>query len=376
MRMWLLMALAAAAAGAQELYQVPDGLETRWFSPENPQGEKGAAGQVNAGRKGRPRIPVKAGEQVVLAEVKASSGTVRRIWMTINNRSPQMLRSLRLDFYWDGASKPAISAPFGDFFGTGIGRMAPFQSVFFASPEGKSFNCFIPMPFRKGMKIVLTNEGETSLGSLYYDIDVTLGDRHPAGAGYLHAWFNHQNPTEYQRDFEILARVAGRGRFLGCNIGVICDQKRYLKTWWGEGEVKVYIDGDRELPTLSGTGTEDYIGTGWGQGAFSNLYTGCPVADRDNMRYAFYRYHVPDPVYFRKDVRVTIQQIGAANPEALKAMRAAGTELYRAGPGLVKHETGLWERQDDWSSTAYFYLDRPRNDLPPLEPLAKRLAGL
>ncbi len=370
------MALAAAAAGAQELYQVPDGLETRWFSPENPQGEKGAAGQVNAGRKGRPRIPVKAGEQVVLAEVKASSGTVRRIWMTINNRSPQMLRSLRLDFYWDGASKPAISAPFGDFFGTGIGRMAPFQSVFFASPEGKSFNCFIPMPFRKGMKIVLTNEGETSLGSLYYDIDVTLGDRHPAGAGYLHAWFNHQNPTEYQRDFEILARVAGRGRFLGCNIGVICDQKRYLKTWWGEGEVKVYIDGDRELPTLSGTGTEDYIGTGWGQGAFSNLYTGCPVADRDNMRYAFYRYHVPDPVYFRKDVRVTIQQIGAANPEALKAMRAAGTELYRAGPGLVKHETGLWERQDDWSSTAYFYLDRPRNDLPPLEPLAKRLAGL
>lgn len=140
------------------LYVVPDGVETRWASPENPKGEKGKAGQANAGRKGRPCLPLKPRERVVLAEARRTSGTVRRIWMTIGDRSPRMLRGLRLDCYWDGAKRPAVSAPLGDFFGTGLGRMAKFQSALFTSPEGRSFNSFVPMPFRTGMKIVLTNE--------------------------------------------------------------------------------------------------------------------------------------------------------------------------------------------------------------------------
>jgi len=371
--------LLASALCGQELYQIPDNVQTRWFSPENPEGRVGFAGQVNAGRKGRPSIPVKAGEQIVLAEVKGSSGAVRRIWMTIDQRNPQMLRSLRLEFYWDNESRPAINVPLGDFFGVGLGRMATFSSVFFASPEGRSFNCFIPMPFRKGAKIVLINDSDRNLGMLFYDVDVTVGDRHGKNVGYLHAWYHRENPTRMQQDYEILPQVSGRGRFLGCNIGAIADQKRYVKTWWGEGEVKIYLDGDRKLPTLSGTGTEDYIGTGWGQGAYSTPYTGCTVADNGAMAYAFYRYHAPDPVFFYKDVRVTIQQIGYAGAKQLEQMKQAATELFRAGPGLVPYDfsgPGLFERQDDWSSCAYFYLDRPGNDLPPVDPVAKRTDGL
>ena len=116
--------------------------------------------------------------------------------------------------------------------------------------------------------------------------------------------------TTLQKDYEFLPKVEGRGRFLGVSVGMIADTKQYFKSWWGEGEAKYYIDGDTNNPTLSGTGTEDYIGSAWGQARFINMYQGCPVADHNNMHYSFYRFHVPDPVYFNKDIRVTMQQIG------------------------------------------------------------------
>lgn len=376
----LALLLPGAAALAQPLYVLPDDVETRWASPENPAGEKGKAAQSNAGRKGRPAVPVQPGESLTLAEVRGRSGTVRRIWATINDRSPQMLRSLRIDMYWDGASKPAVSAPFGDFFGTGIGQMATFQSAAFASPEGRSFNCYLPMPFRTGMKIVVTNEGDKPLAMLFYDVDYTLGDRHDGGALYFHAHWRRENPTTLQRDYEILPHVAGRGRYLGSNLGVIANRGLYASSWWGEGEVKVYLDGDSSLPTLSGTGTEDYIGTGWGQGQYAHLYQGCHVADRQNMRYCFYRYHIPDPVYFRKEIRVTIQQIGYMGEDAMGTVYRTGQPpVYKTGPGQVRKgmlEGGLFERQDDWSSCVYFYLDQPANSLPPLPPVSERVKGL
>ena len=377
----LLAALGPAAAPAlcQELYELPEGVETRWASPENPRGEKGRGGQALGGRKGAPTIAIKAGASAVLAEAQNTPGTVRRIWMTIPDRSPRMLRGLRIDIYWDGGARPAVSAPLGDFFGVGLGRMATFQSALFSNPEGRSFNCVVPMPFKSAMRIVMTNESGVDLPELFYDVNYTLGDRHPAAMLYFHAHWRRENPTRLQRDYEILPRVAGRGRYLGTNVGVITDRGTYHNTWWGEGEIKIYLDGDKELPTLVGTGTEDYVGTAWGQGQYANLYQGSPVADEGAGAWSFYRYHVPDPVYFRRDVRVTMQQIGYLADHSRGALVREGRRIYRAGPGLVEKDIktdGKFERADDWSSCAYFYLDRPENDLPPLAPVARRVEGL
>ena len=377
----LLVALTSACVPAlcQELYELPEGVETRWASPENPRGEKGRGGQVSGGRKGAPTIAIKAGASAVLAEARNTSGTVRRIWMTIPDRGPRMLRGLRIDIYWDNASRPAVSAPLGDFFGVGLGRMATFQSALFSNPEGRSFNCVVPMPFKSAMRIVMTNESGVDLPELFYDVNYTLGDRHTANVLYFHAHWRRENPTRLQQDYEILPRVEGRGRYLGTNVGVTTDRKTFHNTWWGEGEIKIYLDGDRELPTLVGTGTEDYVGTAWGQGQYANLYQGSPVADEGAGAWSFYRYHVPDPVYFRRDVRVTMQQIGYLADHSRGALVREGRKIYRAGPGLVENDIktdGKFERADDWSSCAYFYLDRPENDLPPLAPVAQRVEGL
>jgi hypothetical protein len=375
----LLLFSCAAVARAQAIYDLPEGLETRWASPENPAGEKGRAAMALGGRKGSPTIAIKAGASAVLAEAKNTSGMVRRIWMTMPDRSPQMLRGLRLEMFWDGAASPAVSAPVGDFFGVGLGQMAQFESAFFSNPEGRSLNCFVPMPFRTGMRIVMRNESGRDLPELFYDVNYTLGDRHPASTLYFHAHWRRENPTTLQRDYEILPKVSGRGRYLGTNIGVIVNQSEYFNTWWGEGEVKIYLDGDTELPTLAGTGTEDYIGTAWGQGRYANLYQGSPVADEARMRWCFYRYHVVDPVYFRRDVRVTMQQIGYLADHSRGGFYRTGRQLYRAGPGKVLMDLtkdGKFERADDWSSCAYFYLDRPENNLPQLDAAEKRMAGL
>jgi hypothetical protein len=365
------------------LFVVPKGLQTRWASPENQKSERGGAAKANGGRKGSAWFPVKAGETRVLAEEKNTSGTIRRIWCTLCLRTPKLLRGMRIDIYWDGASTPAVSAPFGDFFGMTLGRMAKFQSALFSSPEGKSFNCFIPMPFRKGMKVTVTNETDVDQLSIYYDIDYTIGDAHDEHTAYFHAHFRRENPTTMRKDFEILPHVAGRGRFLGCMLGVRAEREEYCNAWWGEGEVKVFLDGDGEFPTLCGTGTEDYIGTGWGQGRFDLLYQGSHISDHKNFQFGFYRQHVPDPIYFHTDVRVTVQQIAGLDPDVKKRMIASGRKFFAAGPELKEldlapeaPEWGLFERRDDWSCVAYFYLDRPTNDLPALPPVAERIADL
>jgi len=366
----------------QPLFTFPRNIETRWASPENPSGEKGQAGKANGGRKGSPAFSLRAKEQRILAEVTGPSGTIRRIWVTIDDRSPSMLRGLRFDFYWDGAKMPAVSAPLGDFFGMGLGQTTAFQSALFANPEGRSFVCYIPMPFRSGMKLVVTNETNIDLNLFFYDVDYTIGESHGEDALYFHACFNRQNPTNLQEDYELLPFIEGKGRFLGVNFGVIVDQKRYGKSWWGEGEVKIYLDDDDPLPTLNGTGTEDYIGTGWMLGQYANLFQGCLLADHERMRYCFYRYHVPDPIYFHRNIRVTIQQIGIILPEDMEKFSSAQMPIYRAGMGRVEMDKTrlepykLFEREDDWSSCSYFYLDKPENNLPPLDSIEDRIKGL
>jgi len=239
------------------------------------------------------------------------------------------------------------------------------------------------MPFRTGMKIMVTNETDHDVPMFFYDVDYTLGDAHPATVLYFHAHWRRERPTTLQRDYAFLPQVTGRGRFLGVNVGVIADTETYFNSWWGEGECKVYLDGDAVLPTLCGTGTEDFIGTAWGQGQYAHQYQGCHLADHENNQYAFYRYHIPDPLYFQQDIRVTMQQIGCWSPSELRKMRDAGRMLLSTDGTPVDIEQaitdngyGLFERQDDWSSCAYFYLDRTTNELPTLAPVTERTIGL
>ena len=221
---------------------------------------------------------------MTLADVQGA-GVVRRIWITIDDRSPRMLRALRVEMFWDGAATPAVSAPIGDFFGAGLGLLVPFENALFWVPEGRSFNTNVPMPFRRGARIVLVNESGVDLSHVFYDVDYTA-EPVAADALYFHAYWHRLRPTRLGEDFEILPRVSGRGRYLGATIGVVTDPS-YGESWWGEGELKVYLNDDQARPTLVGTGTEDSIGSGWGQGVFVNRFQGSTVADQTRRVWVF-----------------------------------------------------------------------------------------
>ncbi len=390
----VIMVCTSAFARESELYRKNGGETTRWSSFENSSSAKGKGGMENKGAKGHPSDSIDAGETKVLLDVEGC-GIISRMWMTIMDRSPEMLRSLKIEMYWDGAKTPAVSAPFGDFFGVGLGRRVAFESALFTDPQGKSLNCLVPMPFRKGAKITVTNEGKTRLSHIFYDIDYVKTARHDKDVMYFHAYWRRENPTKLGEDFTILPKVKGNGRFVGVNVGVIASND-YNDCWWGEGEIKMYLDDDTAHPTLVGTGTEDYIGTGWGMDFFAHQYQGCLIADSVKKHYAFYRYHVPDPVWFDHDCRVTMQQIGGnqkakviemlKNGVALKPISIDDNgkliKLLEMNPAPKLEDASLPEawtnfyRRDDWSATAYFYLDSPENGLGPISPAAERIAGL
>ncbi len=379
---------------ANELFTMQPETQTRWASFENPKGEKGKGGLSNRGGKGDAFAAVAPRETVVLMEAQGS-GTVHRMWFTLNHRTPQALRSYVLRCYWDGTDKPAVEAPFGDFFGAILGKMTPFQSALFSSPEGRSFNCAIPMPFRKGARITFTNESDEPLEQLFYDINYTLNKAHDTDALYFHAYWQRERWTQLGQDFEILPKVEGAGRFLGSHVGIIGHPDN--RGWWGEGEVKMYLDGDTEYPTLVGTGTEDYVGTAYGQGAFSSLYQGSLFVDNIKKRYGFYRHHVPDPVFFHNDIRVTIQQMGGDGKASVVEMLKKKVEIQ---PVTIYDNTQVhhlldrkekvdllqdkslpdgWTnmyRRDDVCAVALFYLNAPISTLPPIIPLDKRIEDI
>ena len=374
-------------AMAAPLYCRPaPNVKTRWYTWENQKGEAGRGGQANHGRKGSPAPHLPAGGSLTFLDVDGP-GVVRRIWITISAQTPETLRGLRLEMTWDGAQTPAVSAPIGDFFGHTVGRMVRFQNALFSSPEGRSFNCVIPMPFKKHARMQVVNESQTDV-TFFYEVDATLGDALDDDALYFHASWRRENMTTLREDMTILPETKGCGRYLGCLLGMRLNPDMF-NFWWGEGEVKVYLDGDQQWPTLCGTGTEDYISTGWGQDQFVNIYQGCPYVSphgelNTKEAYGFYRLHVPDPVYFHQKIRVTIQNLGGGNGDAmakclernaaLKFMKAGdGTEYFtRAEIDADPHTFHLIERQDDYCATAYFYLDRPENGLPPLAPVEQR----
>jgi len=372
----LLLALLSNSARSQELYIAPTGEQTRWISFENPAGAKGRGGLENKQAKGHAWDIIKSNSKKVIFDVKGSA-VINRIWMTLSERSPEALKKIRIEMYWEDHKKPSVSVPVSDFFGFSLGKMVPFQNALFSSPEGRSFNATIKMPFRKAGKLVLINEGPKNV-TLFYDVNYTE-TKLPPDLLYFHAYHTTNKDTRLGDDFVILPEVKGRGRFIGANFGLVTDSS-YKNSWWGEGEMKMYIDGDKTAPTLINSGTEDYVGTAYRQGAFAQLYQGSPVADPKTGTWCFYRYHIPDPVVFYQNVKVAIQQMGGDQLGQVRMYLANGAKLIpvsvTGADYLYKHN--LFEkkypevtdkdfpkgwvnfyRKDLYVATSYYYLDKP-----------------
>ena len=344
-------------------------LDCRAVTYENPTGQRGAGGQACGGRKGAPSRRLASGERVVLADLRGP-GTLRHIWMTFPPAPPEVMRALWMEVFYDGAAAPSVSVPCLDFFGLPHGRPVPYASVLASAQEGRGFNAYLPMPFRDAVRIELTNAAPRPM-DLYYQIDYTLQPRLPDHAGYLHVTFRRENPTVLRRDFVITDGFHGPGRFLGCNLGVRIIDPGF---WYGEGEIKVYRDGDGAQPTICGTGLEDYVGSAWGLGPHHALYAGAPLEVRPPGRrrnpefVGFYRWHLLDPLMFERELRVTIQQIGfalflAGQDEAFERYEhtnpVAGHGWQRSPrPGVLAH--GIAERVDDYCATAYVYCRSPQ----------------
>jgi len=389
----ILILLSALTIEAQELYEIPKGVSTSWASFENASAAKGSGGKENKGAKGHPFDRIPAGESLDLLNIEGS-GTIKRIWLTISDRSPMMLRALTIKMFWEGSDKPAVAVPLGDFFGIGLGQKTAFESKLFSDPEGRSFNCFIPMPFKKSARITITNESDKDLDAIFYDVNL-LKENHEGKLFYFHAYWNREKNTKLGETFKILPKVEGKGRFLGTNMGLVT-HKLYKDTWWGEGEVKMYIDGDSNFPSLVGSGTEDYVGTAYGQGTYDHMYQGSLVADKKQGAFAFYRYHIPDPVYFYKDIKVIIQQMGGAPRDVVRKLVEDGADLIPVTIDHAPNFTKLFElenpsnlmdenfpngwtnfyRSDDVSATAYFYLNKPYSKLPQLQSVQLRTEDL
>jgi len=376
---------------AQSLYEMPANPQSRLSSFENPNSIKGNGGKTNKTAKGNAFENMEPGETKKLLDIKGE-GAIQRIWLTIDH-NPVKLRSLRLQFFWDGSNKPAVDVPLGDFFGYNLGKQVAFQSALFSSGEGRSYNCYIPMPFKKAAKVLLINEG-TERVKLFYDIDFLL-HKLPLNTLYFHAYWNRQQSGQLGDDYILLPKVEGKGRFLGISVGLNTDTS-YGKSWWGEGEVKMYLDGDTKYPTINGTGAEDYIGSAWGLGTFTNWYQGCTIANDSTGQFNFYRWHIPDAIYFNKDIKVTIQQIGGWMKEDMKRLHQRGVNfkaitvdgpagftrlLDMENPPLLTDPAFPegwvnFYRIDDYSSVSYFYLDKPGSSLSSLLPLNVRLKGV
>jgi hypothetical protein len=327
------------------------------IGPENLTGEKGkgamaaegtasrAARDLGQGWKVNPFIVINPGQTFTLAEIKAS-GAIQHIWMTPTGN--WRLSILRM--YWDDEQNPSVEVPVGDFFAMGWGKYAPISSLPVCVNPGSAFNSYWPMPFRKSAKITLENLDDKPM-TIYYQIDYSQSDV-PSDAAYFHAQFRRVNPLPYKQAYTILDNVKGKGHYVGTYLawGV------HNNGWWGEGEVKFYLDGDKDYPTIAGTGTEDYFNGSYDfenkekhqYEEFTSPYSGlAQVIKPDGLyqsqeRFGLYRWHITDPVRFDKDLGVTIQALG-----------------WQSGRRYLP-------LMDDISSVAYWYQTEPHASFPQL----------
>lgn len=333
-------------------YLLPVGMKSRSNSFENPTaapGEGGkAASRLGVGRKGSHYKSAEPGATLVLADIEGS-GTIRHIWLTLSDpagfrkHKPQTFRNLVIRAYWDDQVHPSIECPVGDFFGLPHGKVVHYQSAVHSVAQTVGMNIWLPMPFRKRARITLTNDGKYPV-SVVYSLDHTLGDQHPQDVGRLHVLFRRENPTTRKQDFEFLPRRQGRGRYIGSVVAV----RQLHETWWGEGEFKVYMDGDTDFPTICGTGSEDWAGFSHGIGKQQFAFHGSIISQ--GRFHAMYRWHLPDPIIWQRECRITMQQI-----------------TYRGG---------VSETEDDWSVATFWYEPLPSGLLPPLPDAAARTADL
>jgi hypothetical protein len=329
--------------------------KTRSISPENFTGEKGKAGMstdglaakaardLGQGWKVSPYIHIQSKQTTVLAEIEGS-GAIQQIWMTpTGNWRYSILR-----FYWDGETEPSVEVPVGDFFACGWGKYAHVNSQPVTVNPGSAFNCYWVMPFKKSCKITMENLDDNKM-TLYYQINYTL-TAVPKDAAYFHAQFRRTNPVKYKEDYTIVDGIKGWGHFVGTYM---CWGSNSTG-WWGEGEIKFFMDGDKEFPTICGTGTEDYFCGSYGftvgnkYKEFTTPYAGMPqVLSPDGLwnsqqRFGLYRWHIMDPVRFEKDLKITMQALG-----------------WRSGGRYLP-------LQDDISSVAFWYQNEPHNKFPKL----------
>lgn len=336
--------------------------KTRSISPENFTGEKGkaamatkegaawaAARELGQGWKTSPFVRVNGKSTFTMAEIDGP-GSIQHIWMT-----PAPLTKTRwyvLRFYWDGEAEPSVEVPMADFFACGWGRYAQISSIPICVNPGSAFNSYWQMPFRKKARVTIENlDAETM--TIYYQIDYTLTEV-PSDAAYFHAQFRREEPLKTKGLYTILDGVEGPGHYVGTYLawGV------HNTGWWGEGEIKFYLDGDKAFPTIAGTGTEDYFCGSYNfytVGAdgkhhyteFTTPYTGMPQVIRPDglydsqQRFGLYRWHLLDPVRFEKDLKVTIQALG-----------------WQSGQRYLPS-------RDDIASTAYWYQAEPHKTFPP-----------
>jgi hypothetical protein len=329
--------------------------KTRSISPENFNGEKGKGGMATEGTgaacardlgqgwKISPSIRIAAGTTVTLADIDGP-GAIQQIWMTPTGT----WRFSIIRFYWDDEETPSIECPVGDFFCMGWGKYAPVNSLPVCVNPGSAFNCYWEMPFRKKCRITFENIAEDEM-VLYYQINYALTDV-PEDAAYLHAQFRRTNPLPYKTDYTLLEGVKGKGHYVGTYMAWGVNNTG----WWGEGEIKYFLDGDGEWPTICGTGTEDYFCGSYnfdreGQyREFTTAYAGLPQVIRPDgtyqaqQRFGLYRWHIMDPIRFEQDLRVTIQALG---------WRSKGRYL---------------PLQDDIASVAYWYQTEPHAPFPAL----------
>lgn len=300
-------------------------FESRSISAENFTGEKGkggmategtgavAARELGQGWKVSPSISIKAGEEFELAKI-SGEGSVKHIWMTVGDKNP---RTLILRIYWDGSEIPSVEVPVCDFFACADPRRyeKPLSSLAVCVNPNTGYNCYWDMPFYKECRITVENIHTDNI-ILYYQIDYVLGKQEEK-RGYFHAQFRRVNPLPYKEVYTLLDNVQGSGHYVGTYMYWGLNNNG----WWGEGEIKFYLDGDKEFPTICGTGTEDYFGGAWnfdvnGQYQdFSSPYSGIKVDKPDglyraNQRFSMYRWHITDPIYFKENIKVTIQALG------------------------------------------------------------------